>query len=63
MPSSPSSIIVLTWNSYAVTRDCLLSLRKIDYPAFDVVLVDNGSWMATGKKLAQDFPELESHPE
>ncbi len=46
------SIIVLTWNSYEVTRDCLLSLRKIDYPAFEVVLVDNGSVDDSGKKLA-----------
>ncbi|MFL6312455.1 MAG: glycosyltransferase family 2 protein [Terriglobales bacterium] len=52
------SIIVLTWNSYDVTRDCLLSLRKIDYPAFEVVLVDNGSVDGSGKKLAQDFPDV-----
>ena len=52
------SIIILTWNSYDVTRDCLLSLRKIDYPAFEVVLVDNGSVDGSGKKLAQDFPEV-----
>ena len=52
------SIIILTWNSYDVTRDCLLSLRKIDYPAFEVVLVDNGSVDGSGKKLAQDFPDV-----
>lgn len=52
------SIIVLTWNCYEVTRDCLLSLRKIDYPAFEVVLVDNGSVDGSGKKLAHDFPEV-----
>jgi glycosyltransferase involved in cell wall biosynthesis len=51
------SIIVLTWNSYDVTRDCLLSLRKIDYPAFEVVLVDNGSVDGSCKKLAQDYPD------
>jgi GT2 family glycosyltransferase len=52
------SIIILTWNSYDVTRDCLLSLRKIDYPAFEVVLVDNGSVDGSGQKLAQNFPEV-----
>ena len=35
-------IIVLNWNSYEVTRECLLSLRKMDYPNFEVVVVDNG---------------------
>ena len=52
------SIITLTWNSYEVTRDCLLSLQKIDYPAFEVVLVDNGSVDGSGKKLAHDFPDV-----
>lgn len=25
------SIVILNWNSYEVTLDCLLSLRKMDY--------------------------------
>ena len=37
------SIVILNWNSYQVTLDCLLSLRKMDYRNFEVVLVDNGS--------------------
>jgi GT2 family glycosyltransferase len=52
------SIIMLVWNSYEVTRDCLLSLRKIDYPAFEVVLVDNGSVDSSGERLAREFPEI-----
>jgi GT2 family glycosyltransferase len=52
------SIIILTWNSYEVTRDCLISLRKIDYPAYEVVLVDNGSVDSSARNLAQEFPEV-----
>jgi hypothetical protein len=52
------TIIILTWNSYDVTRDCLLSLRKVDYPVFEIILVDNGSIDSSSEKLAQEFPEI-----
>ncbi|HET7873152.1 MAG TPA: glycosyltransferase family 2 protein [Terriglobales bacterium] len=50
------SIIVLNWNSYTVTRDCLLSLNEIDYPNYEVVLVDNGSVDGSADTLAREFP-------
>jgi GT2 family glycosyltransferase len=52
------SIIILNWNSYDVTHACLLSLRSLDYPNFEVLLVDNGSADGSGVKLAADFPEV-----
>lgn len=51
------SIIILNWNSYEVTRDCLLSLRKLDYSNRELVLVDNGSVDGSGERLAREFPE------
>lgn len=52
------SVIVLNWNSYEVTRECLLSLRKLDYANREVVVVDNGSADSSPEKLAQNFPEV-----
>ncbi len=52
------TIIMLTWNSYDVTRDCLLSLRALDYLAYKIILVDNGSVDGSWQKLAQEFPEV-----
>ncbi|MCU1255204.1 MAG: putative glycosyltransferase (family 2) [Candidatus Angelobacter sp.] len=52
------SIVILNWNSYDVTLDCLLSLRKIDYGNFEVVLVDNGSVDDSPAKLLQNAPEI-----
>lgn len=52
------TIIVLNWNSYEVTRDCFLSLRKLDYPNREIVLVDNGSIDSSGERLAKEFPEV-----
>lgn len=36
-------IVVLNWNDSDETLSCLESLRALDYPCFDVVVVDNGS--------------------
>lgn len=52
------SIIVLNWNSYEVTRDCLRSLEKIDFCNYEVVLVDNGSHDGSADQLAREFPAV-----
>jgi hypothetical protein len=37
------SVIVLNWNGWEDTVECLESLYQVDYPFFDVVVVDNAS--------------------
>jgi GT2 family glycosyltransferase len=37
------SIIILNWNGWKDTIECLESLYKINYPNYDVILVDNNS--------------------
>lgn len=37
------SIIILNWNGLEDTITCLESLRKISYPNYEVIVVDNGS--------------------
>lgn len=49
------SIIVLNWNNYSVTKDCLLSLEKITHPNYEVILVDNGSTDGSVEKLEKEF--------
>lgn len=36
-------IILLNWNGWKDTIECLKSLKRIDYPNYQIVLVDNGS--------------------
>lgn len=43
-------IIVLNWNGVDDTLACLESLARLDYPTFEVIVVDNGS--ADGSVLA-----------
>lgn len=37
------SIIILNWNGWKDTIECLESLYQVTYPNYDVVVVDNGS--------------------
>ncbi len=37
------SVIILNWNGWKDTLECLESLRQISYPSYDLVVVDNGS--------------------
>lgn len=37
------SIVILNWNGWEDTIECLQSLYELVYPNYDVVLVDNGS--------------------
>ena len=39
----PVTIIILNWNNWRDTVECLESVFQIDYPNYHVILVDNGS--------------------
>lgn len=59
MPSV--SIIILNWNGYKNTIECLESLYQIKFPNYEVILIDNGSidrslsaiikWVDTKQKI------------
>ncbi|OEK06761.1 glycosyltransferase family 2 protein [Roseivirga misakiensis] len=52
------AIIIVNWNSVDVTRPCLASLRGLDYPAYKVIVVDNGSTDDSDKILESEFEEV-----
>ena len=43
MTNPKVSIIILNWNGVEDTIECLESIRKISYPLYEIVVVDNGS--------------------
>lgn len=51
------AIIVLNWNNYDDTKECLNSLNKITYPNYEVIVVDNGSTDGSGEKLKREFSQ------
>ena len=51
------SIIVLNWNNYQDTKECLESLRKSTYPNCKIIVTDNGSTDKSGERLKKEFPQ------
>src|SRR5690554_4009199 len=52
------AIILVNWNGYIHTRNCLLSLRKISYGNYKTIVVDNGSSDGSGDALEREFEEI-----
>ncbi len=52
------AVVVLNWNGGQDTLDCLASLRQMDYPCFDVLVVDNSSTDGSIAAIRQSFPEM-----
>ncbi len=49
------SIITLNWNGLEDTIECLESLKKITYPNYEVIVVDNGSEGNDAQALEEKF--------
>lgn len=50
------SILIVTWNSWGDLERCLKSVYTMDYPVYEVVVIDNGSVDGTVEKINQQFP-------
>lgn len=58
MPLPKVTIIILNWNRKDDTVECLQSARKITYPDYNVILVDNGSDDGSQLTVSTQFPEV-----
>src|SRR5262249_46833433 len=51
------SIVVCAYNAASTLRECLESLMHVDYPTYEVILVDDGSRDST-PQIAAEFPQV-----
>jgi GT2 family glycosyltransferase len=52
-----AAVIVLNWNGFADTRDCLHSLFRLSGPPPKIYVVDNGSTDGSVRRLREEFGE------
>lgn len=53
------AIIILNWNGKDDTVECIESLRKVAYPDYQIMLIDNASTDGSAELFRQLYPDLE----
>lgn len=53
------SIVILTYNGKKNLELCLPSIQKLDYPRFEIILVDNGSTDNSLEFVRRKFPKVQ----
>lgn len=56
--SKTTAVILVNWNSYALTSDCIRSLREMQYTDYDIIVVDNGSTDRSVQSFRSEFPDI-----
>jgi hypothetical protein len=51
------AIIILNWNGWKDTVECLESVFRIDYPNYQVIIVDNGSTDDSVQQIKENLPD------
>ncbi len=57
-PSPRVAVIILNWNGKEDTLECLASVGQLDYPNYEVVVVDNGSSDDSTNAISKQYPDV-----
>ena len=59
MPKAPFvSIVILNWNGWRDTLECLASLEALTYNPYEIIVVDNASSDCSEQKIREAYPNL-----
>jgi GT2 family glycosyltransferase len=53
------NVLVLNWNNWRDTNECLASLQGLDYGDWRVIVLDNGSTDGSVLRIRERFPQVE----
>jgi GT2 family glycosyltransferase len=56
--NTTTAIILVNWNSFSLTADCIDSIKQMDGGSFDIIVVDNGSHDGSGARLKEQFTDI-----
>lgn len=56
--SKKTAIILVNWNSFQLTADCIVSLGTMPYTDYSIIVVDNGSADRSGLLLKEKFNHI-----
>ena len=59
MPDPALTVIVVSYNTRAMTLECLASLRAETRADFETIVVDNASTDGSAEAIAEEFPEMD----
>ena len=51
-------VVVLNWNGKGVIEQCLSSLKRVDYPNYEILVVDNNSSDDSVNFLKDNFSDI-----
>jgi GT2 family glycosyltransferase len=54
-------IVIVNWNGWRDTLECLASLYRMSEQGFSIMVVDNGSTNESRAEIAKGFPEVHLH--
>ena len=52
------NVVILNWNRKEMLLDCLKSINELDYPVYEIIVVDNASNDGSAKAVKERFPEV-----
>lgn len=54
----PVTCVLLNWNGWRDTLECLACLERLDYPPLSVLVVDNGSTDGSAARIREAHPDI-----
>lgn len=52
------SVVILNWNRKEMLLDCLRSIKELDYPLYEIIVVDNASTDGSVQAVREKYPDV-----